>query len=565
MVTFLGEFLGIMEERESMISCRVTVVGSDAPSDYHVAARSSKNPSHGTESAQPAPELPTAAALAQTKKRARPRKNGSVATPISAKPISSAAPHQVIDFSSKKKRPKVKQVGSAITVYQPKVDVENSGTMGHLKGKEIASSSTSTPSKRSCETTPPQTKRRNKKGGSKNPTEPIPPPRVKTIYGLKYVKDWGRDWYKKFKLTGYINERAVNESLLQKNFPTIHQAIHEMGWTSVFQHPGPANLDLVLELYANMFAPTRGQYHDTVDLRGKEIVVNKTTLCEVLGVPDHPIEPLNDFIDRPDYKAMRELLCGPSSSHQWTRRNGKNRTHKCMIMGKFQKPARVWLKLINHRIRPLDHYSTVTRERACMIYFFMTGQPVNLGYWMLKEIVKTRDNLSKRLHFANTLTTLVMKRFTDIFDPRGDRVIAAPTETVDISNVQAPDETPKAKLTPAEEREGQANLLARMHAMMEWQCRQAGMDFTALDARFPLSTISKQIIGGRVELPEDEDMNTVDLMSSASEDGEGGDSHIVDDSEDEDEEAGLLEDGEKGESPVVVDDSEDEDDEAGSP
>lgn len=184
---------------------------------------------------------------------------------------------------------------------------------------------------------------------------------------------------------------------------------------------------------------------------------------------------------------------------------------------------------------------------------------------MLKEIVKTRDNLSKRLHFANTLTALVMKRFTDIFDPRGDRVIAAPTETVDISNVQAPDETPKAKLTPAEEREGQANLLARMHAMMEWQCRQAGMDFTALDAQFPLSTISKQIIGGRVELPEDEDVNTVDLMSSASEDGEGGDSHVVDDSEDEDEEAGLLEDGEKGESPVVVDDSEDEDDEAGSP
>lgn len=82
----------------------------------------------------------------------------------------------------------------------------------------------------------------------------------------------------------------------------------------------------------------------------------------------------------------------------------------------------------------------------------MTGLLVNLGYWMLKEMVKTRDNLSERLHCANTLTTLVMRRSTNIFDPSGDGVIAAPTETVDISNVQAPDETPKAKLTPAEER-----------------------------------------------------------------------------------------------------------------
>lgn len=83
----------------------------------------------------------------------------------------------------------------------------------------------------------------------------------------------------------------------------------------------------------------------------------------------------------------------------------------------------------------------------------------------------------------------------------------------------------------------------------------------ALDSQFPLSTISKQIIGGGVELPEAEAVNTVDLMSSASEDGEEGESHAVDDSEDEDDEAASPEDGEEGESPAVAD----SEDEAGSP
>ena len=32
-----------------------------------------------------------------------------------------------------------------------------------------------------------------------------------------------------------------------------------------------------------------------------------------LGVPDHPVGPLLEFIKRPDYKAIRETLCGPDS------------------------------------------------------------------------------------------------------------------------------------------------------------------------------------------------------------------------------------------------------------
>ncbi|MCD7467213.1 hypothetical protein HAX54_004505, partial [Datura stramonium] len=40
---------------------------------------------------------------------------------------------------------------------------------------------------------------------------PIPIPQIKTIYGLKSVHEWGKKWYKKFTLTDYSHDRAINE------------------------------------------------------------------------------------------------------------------------------------------------------------------------------------------------------------------------------------------------------------------------------------------------------------------------------------------------------------------
>lgn len=126
----------------------VTVVGSDAPSDYHVAPRTTENPSQVSGSAPQITNItPTpvtgagagvgavAGALALVKKkRGRPRKYGpdGVAVPsaaaLSPKPISSAAPvsSPVIDFSSEK-RGKIRPVGLFSKPHMPKLEVENSG------------------------------------------------------------------------------------------------------------------------------------------------------------------------------------------------------------------------------------------------------------------------------------------------------------------------------------------------------------------------------------------------------------------------------------------------------
>ncbi|XP_060207219.1 AT-hook motif nuclear-localized protein 1-like [Lycium barbarum] len=118
----------------------VTVVGSDAPSDYHVAPRTTteNNPtttqpvttSHVVVS--PTAGLTVTTALTVKKKRGRPRKyaaDGSVNV-LSPKPISSSAPSPVIDFSSSEKRGKIRPVGLVSkpqSHHQPKVDLDTPG------------------------------------------------------------------------------------------------------------------------------------------------------------------------------------------------------------------------------------------------------------------------------------------------------------------------------------------------------------------------------------------------------------------------------------------------------
>ncbi|KAI6707303.1 hypothetical protein NL676_010265 [Syzygium grande] len=125
-----------MEGREGVSSSGgVTVVGSDAPSEYHVAPRP-ENPAQAPGSAaQPATappplppqqpavggELPAVAAgtaLPMKKKRGRPRKygpDGSVTMALSPKPISSSAPSP---------RGRGRSAGS---VPKPSFEVENLG------------------------------------------------------------------------------------------------------------------------------------------------------------------------------------------------------------------------------------------------------------------------------------------------------------------------------------------------------------------------------------------------------------------------------------------------------
>lgn len=132
-------------EASGGVSGGVTVVGSDAPSEYHVAPRTdNQTPTTGSavqllaavQAGAPPQQPPYTAVLTaapavttvpEKKKRGRPRKyaaDGSVTAALSPKPISSSAPlPPVIDFTAEK-RAKVKPVSS---VSKANFELENIG------------------------------------------------------------------------------------------------------------------------------------------------------------------------------------------------------------------------------------------------------------------------------------------------------------------------------------------------------------------------------------------------------------------------------------------------------
>ncbi|XP_073525866.1 uncharacterized protein [Phyllobates terribilis] len=128
----------------------VTVVGSDAPTDYHIAPRTetiSYVPGSAPPASVQAGAMVALPGLLVKKKRGRPRKyapDGSL-NALSPKPISSSAPPPVIDFSGEKqhfhvaKQPKPRPV-TATVIKQHKPNYETDHKLGKRNMSNMACS-----------------------------------------------------------------------------------------------------------------------------------------------------------------------------------------------------------------------------------------------------------------------------------------------------------------------------------------------------------------------------------------------------------------------------------------
>ncbi|KAK4354387.1 hypothetical protein RND71_026581 [Anisodus tanguticus] len=119
-------------------------------------------------------------------------------------------------------------------------------------------------------------------------------------------------------------------------------------------------------------------------------------------------------------------------------------------MRNFCREARVWLRLLNYRIMPLEHYSSMKKERVSIVYFLMKGLPINIGYWMMKEMRRVRECKAKSLSYGNTLTTYLMMVNSNLAHSL-DTILEPLDNTIDTSKVMALGQSVKHNLTPIEE------------------------------------------------------------------------------------------------------------------
>ncbi|KAJ8557153.1 hypothetical protein K7X08_002778 [Anisodus acutangulus] len=195
----------------------------------------------------------------------------------------------------------------------------------------------------------------------------------------------------------------------------------------------------------------------------------------------------------------------------------------------------------------LDHYSSVKKERVCIVYFLMKGLPINIGYLILKEMKRVRECKSKRLTYRNTLTIYMMIIKGDLAH-LFDRVLDPLDSMIDISKVLALGQSVKHNLTPVEECSGKYTLITQIHKIMVIQGEHFRLYYLSVYAEAPHIVYSRALLGEDARLPEDEVVCLVDQMMADLAVGKEVESQPQGDPDDgEEEEKSEPEDGEDDE------------------
>ncbi|OIS97709.1 hypothetical protein A4A49_05447 [Nicotiana attenuata] len=114
-----------------------------------------------------------------------------------------------------------------------------------------------------------------------------------------------KDWYKRCRPKHVHPEAAIHECRLQAKYQAIWRGINELGLSYVFQNSGDINVNLVREFYVGFDSEDPEQL---VPIRGRLIDFLASAICNFLGAPDVPWEPLDHFIVHPTYQADKNFL-----------------------------------------------------------------------------------------------------------------------------------------------------------------------------------------------------------------------------------------------------------------
>ncbi|XP_070048961.1 uncharacterized protein [Nicotiana tomentosiformis] len=175
------------------------------------------------------------------------------------------------------------------------------------KGKGVGKSSTTAPppkKRRQGESSSRQAKGKQQASGSERP----PRPRV------ELVREDAIKWHDTFVPYGrYVSEMGINMKALERNFPDILATLIAKKMDKLLECPGPANLSMVRELYANW-----NEKNDMPWVRGQEIPMDREALCQFLGVDSPNPRRLRKFVKSPNYQAICHTLCGVDSNARWT-------------------------------------------------------------------------------------------------------------------------------------------------------------------------------------------------------------------------------------------------------
>jgi len=215
---------------------------------------------------------------------------------------------------------------------------------------------------------------------------------------------------KKLKL-----EKGITDDKVSERLPDFHGRLVSSGWTCFIPTPCDANEEWVREFYANL-RRTHFQNHE-ITIRENTMIFGVEEINDVYGLPNHPLEPVQerDTCDNGDWLVAK--LCPPGHRVTWATKK------KGIKYGDFTAEAKMWLYIIASRVSPCGNVSDVPYTRALIIACILDGIPVNVGHYIVRELKEYVLQGGTLLIFPSLITELCRRAHVEKWN--GDHLIPA--------------------------------------------------------------------------------------------------------------------------------------------
>ncbi|RYR53314.1 hypothetical protein Ahy_A06g028350 [Arachis hypogaea] len=156
----------------------------------------------------------------------------------------------------------------------------------------------------------------------------------------------------------------------------INSHILELGLDFVDKDLGNINISWVKEFYYNFFHANL----DSVQLRGREIMINEATIEEALQCR-HLTDDTCAYQQAEtaihcmtvDYEALKRVIATPDTP--WVMDSG-NTKPKGMLFAHLSREAKTWQMIFAHYVLPTTHFSEIPMDMLVLIGCVMDGKEV---------------------------------------------------------------------------------------------------------------------------------------------------------------------------------------------
>lgn len=281
--------------------------------------------------------------------------------------------------------------------------------------------------------------------GKRKQTEP-PAPRPYDAH--RFLSAFHQDRYQELCSRKIWHDKQFQIST-EGSYRVLAQIIQERKWeTLVTPHPH-INTEIVREFYANAMPVEGEEFSYTTFIRGRVINFDRQSINDYLGKPYTLRRPddlcpfhLQQNRGNWDHKQIQETIMKPGKGYQKSL-TGRDTVKKCDMT----PIAQTICKLILFNVKPKSHLSTCTIDIPPIIWYILSGQPLDIARIIAEELKDIALSNKPRvpLAFPGLIMGLIISLrikipaqvHEELQNPVTDDIIARHSERVKKSNTSA--------------------------------------------------------------------------------------------------------------------------------